>query len=259
MKNVKLSKKFLRYTSIYDYLLRVGSPQNWRLSASKCVACGKRGFVSFKPTAFMTRCLRCRNSGTNLSLIPIISELRETQKIESVWEMSTYGATLSYLKRHFKSVFTSEYIDPDRLGDTIDGIRNEDVQNLSFDDESLDLITSNQVFEHVPNDIQGYKECYRVLKVGGTLVFSVPLKNIPKTLQRAKKNGLEIEHILPPEYHNARTTGSGSVLTFWTHSEHDICSRVASAGFEVRLHKIYICTSQKTPALIVVATKGINI
>lgn len=259
MINLKLRKRLLRYTSIYDYILRIGGPQNWRLSASKCVACGKRGFISFKPTAFMTRCLRCHNSGINLSLIPIINELKETRAIESVWEMSTYGATLNYLNRHFKSVHTSEYIDPDRLGETIGGIRNEDVQDLSFDDESLDLITSNQVFEHVPDDIQGYKECYRVLRPGGSLVFSVPLKNIPETLQRAKVNGSEVEHILPPEYHNARTTGAGSVLTFWTHSEHDICLRVASAGFEVKLRKVTVCSSQKTSALIVVATKGVNV
>jgi ubiquinone/menaquinone biosynthesis C-methylase UbiE len=51
----------------------------------------------------------------------------------------------------------------EKLGERINGIFNQDVQHLTFSDASFDVVTSNQVFEHVPDDIKGYAECLRVL------------------------------------------------------------------------------------------------
>jgi SAM-dependent methyltransferase len=49
-----------------------------------------------------------------------------------------------------------------------------DACSLSFKDNFFDLIVSFDVFEHIPNDKLAVKECYRVLKPGGKLIFSVP-------------------------------------------------------------------------------------
>jgi ubiquinone/menaquinone biosynthesis C-methylase UbiE len=75
----------------------------------------------------------------------------------------------------------------------VDLIVNQDVQKLTYENDSFDVITSNQVFEHVPNDIQGFSECFRVLrKGGGALIFTVPLYDTPSTIRKAMLNGKEI-------------------------------------------------------------------
>ena len=129
----------------------------------------------------MIRCLSCRANGTNLSLIPVINKHRKFSPIQQAWEMSTYGATLSFLRKHVDHVYASEYFEGKHSGEVVDGVMNQDVQGTSFSDSSLDLITSNQVFEHVPDDIKGYAECFRILRPGGALCFTVPFYNIPAT------------------------------------------------------------------------------
>ena len=102
------------------------------------------------------------------------------------------------MKKNVSNLSTSEFFPNHKLGKYVDGIRNEDVQKLSFADKEFDLVTSNQVFEHVPDDIKGFKEVNRVLKNGGFFIFGILLYNIPKTLQRAYIKDGKIFHIELP-------------------------------------------------------------
>lgn len=47
-------------------------------------------------------------------------------------------------------------------------------QRLPFDDESFDVVYSNQVFEHIPNLLGLMAESHRMLRPGGLLVVHVP-------------------------------------------------------------------------------------
>ena len=47
-----------------------------------------------------------------------------------------------------------------------------DGQNLTFDDNSFDIVVSLNVLEHVPNPAKYLQECYRVLRSGGIGFFS---------------------------------------------------------------------------------------
>ena len=49
----------------------------------------------------------------------------------------------------------------------------EDIQELSFADDSFDGILNNHVLEHVPDDRKAVRECYRVLKPGGFALFTL--------------------------------------------------------------------------------------
>lgn len=49
-----------------------------------------------------------------------------------------------------------------------------DVQNIDFEDNSLDGIVCLNVLEHVVDPVVSVKECYRVLKKGGVLLLTVP-------------------------------------------------------------------------------------
>lgn len=244
-----------RWRAALRYLKRADAFWKWRVSWAKCPNCGGRYFLSLRADPFMTRCLGCRSNATNLSLIPVIEAHAARHPVEACWEMSTYGSTLNYLKRHFRQVFESEYFPDAAPGETVDGVMNQDVQNLSFADESLDLITSNQVFEHVPDDIRGFRECHRVLRYGGALVFSVPFPDVPATEKLADIVDGRVVHFTEPEYHDSRAAGPKSVLTFWHFSTNDICDRLSRAGFQAELVDVVIAPAQKKPTHIVYAIK----
>lgn len=203
----------------------------------------------------MTRCLSCANNALNLSLIPVIKTHAARRQIETAWEMSTYGAVLAHLKKTIPAVITSEYFPNVPSGQIVDGVLSQDVQHQSFSNDTLDLITSNQVFEHVPDDIQGYRECYRVLKKGGALIFTVPLYEYEETKQLAALTADGIMIFGEPEYHDSRTAGPKSALTFWRHSVNDVCARVAEVGFGVQLVDVMIAPAQKSPAQVIYAVK----
>ena len=218
--------------------------------------CGKSYFISFRKDPFFTRCLKCKANITNLSLIPIIKEHTRGDYNKSAYELSSYGSTLDFLKSRFSKVVTSEYF-PDRgFGELVDGILNQDVQKLTFNDNSFDIITSNQVFEHVPNDIKGFSECFRVLRTGGAYIVSVPLYDIEKTIKVASITNNKIVFEGTPEYHDSRLGGSKSAPVFNKYSLHDICDRVKSVGFsDVTLREVNIVRIQGKPQLVVYAMK----
>jgi SAM-dependent methyltransferase len=251
-----LIRPFNRTRSALHYLAGADPFYRWKLSRSRCPNCGGNLFLSLRPDAFMTRCLSCRANVTNLSLIPVIRTHDRKHKIRTAWEMSTYGATLDYLRRNVSQVYASEYFEHAAPGALVGGVLNQDVQRLSFADASLDLITSNQVFEHVQDDQQGFRECHRVLKPGGALIFSVPLYALPATQQLARIKDGNVEHLVPPEYHDSRIAGPGSVLCFWRHSLHDIVPRVSQTGFVTRLVEIRFPASLKESTFVVYAVKN---
>lgn len=50
-----------------------------------------------------------------------------------------------------------------------------DITNIQFDVDYFDYLICHHILEHVPEDAQGMRECFRVLKPGGLAFFSVPL------------------------------------------------------------------------------------
>lgn len=247
-----------RLSTFANYLRRADPIYRWKFSKDECPRCGNSIFVALQKDPFMTRCLKCRANVTNLSLIPVIkNHFRENYKEKRAYELSTYGSTLDWLRMYFEQVYTSEYFPGRTRGEIVKDIQNEDIQNLTFEDESFDVITSNQVFEHVPDDVKGYAECYRVLRRGGSLIFSVPLYDIHETEQVAYLNNLgEVEFFHEPEYHDSRLEGAKSAPVFWHHSLNDIADRVKLVGFHrVELIDVIITSIQYIPSKVVYGIK----
>ena len=203
----------------------------------------------------MTRCLKCSATATNVSIIPVVNDHTRKSNVADVYEMSTYGATFEYLKRRFSNVIASEYFPGALPGEVVEGIRNEDVQCLSFPDESLDLITANQVFEHVADDIKGFRECYRVLRIGGALIFTVPLTNGCSTIIAAEMVDGKLVHHQEPTYHDSRTGGVKSALVFRHYSFRDIVKRVNCGGFNACIVDVMIASIQQVPQKVIYAVK----
>ena len=200
--------------------------------------------------------MTCYANITNLSIIPVIQKHVEGDFNKIIYELSSYGSTFDYLLSNFSNVVYSEYFPTKELGTFIGSILNQDVQKLTFDNNSFDIITSSQVFEHVPDDIKGFSECYRVLKDKGALIFTVPLYDIEKTKRMASIINGEIVFNGIPEYHDSRLGGPLSAPVFHYYSINDICQRVKSVGFsKVILSEIEIVRIQDKPQIVVYAVK----
>ena len=97
-------------------------------------------------------------------------------------------------------------------GSTFHGIRHEDAMHLSFDTESVDLIASNDVFEHVPDPSRAFRECARVLKSGGKMLATIPFTELDKTTYRARLGGDGVDHLEPPRRHGNPISEKGSLV-----------------------------------------------
>ena len=76
----------------------------------------------------------------------------------------------------FYSIFKNKsflYQTTDYLLDDVD-LPKEDVQNLTIADEHYDLVLSNHVIEHVPDDEKALIEMARITKKGGKVIITVP-------------------------------------------------------------------------------------
>ncbi|HEX8156036.1 MAG TPA: class I SAM-dependent methyltransferase [Solirubrobacteraceae bacterium] len=116
-------------------------------------------------------------------------------------------------------------------GEVVNGIRNESLTDLTFGDGSFSYVLSFEVFEHIPDYVQAFRECARVLRHGGCMVFSVPfLRDAPTTLVRAKlRPDGTVEHLLAPEYHGD-PLGSDDCLCY-QHFGWDLLDELRAAGF----------------------------
>lgn len=129
--------------------------------------------------------------------------------MEQVTPMYAWLRGLSGVKLH-----GSEYLGPDvQPGEVKDGIRHEDVTALSFADASVDVVVSNDVFEHVPDAEAGFREVARVLRPGGVLVMTIPFHaRRAASSVRARLAGGKVLHLAPPEYHGNPVDPGGSLV-----------------------------------------------
>jgi SAM-dependent methyltransferase len=182
------------------------------------------------------RCLRCLSTFRHRAVAAVLERL-EIDRTAHVYELSSRGALCRYLRRTFARVTTSELFDDVAPGGFRDGVQCQDVQHLTYPDATFDVVTSTEVFEHVPDDGRGFAEVHRVLRRGGFVVFTVPLMEAPVTLDRARLEGGRIVHLLEPEYHGDRLRGRRRVLAFRTYGL-DIVERLGAAGFAASVERI---------------------
>lgn len=201
-----------------------------------------------------TRCIRCLSTQIHRAMGIVIASLDLPTECR-VYELSSKGALFSYLRRRFRDLYFSEYYDDVPPGTACNGIICQDVQELHIDDGTFDLITSTEVFEHVPDDARGFAEMYRVLRDNGCFVFTVPLMDDHPTLEKAllKPDG-SIEHLLAPEYHSDRIRGRRTVLAFRTYGT-DIALRLGAAGFSTEIRRVTSPAHRIADQSVIIARK----
>jgi SAM-dependent methyltransferase len=182
------------------------------------------------------RCLRCFSTFRHRAVGAVLGRLG-LRRNAHVYELSSRGALCRYLRRTFARVTVSELFDGVAPGAFRGGVQCQDVQQLTYADASFDVVTSTEVFEHVPDDGRAFAEVLRVLRPGGFLVCTVPLMEAAATIERARIEDGAIVHLVEPEYHGDRLRGRGRVLAFRTYGP-DILDRLRGARFEARLERV---------------------
>jgi SAM-dependent methyltransferase len=109
-------------------------------------------------------------------------------------------------------------------------VNNEDLTNISFENDQFDFVISLEVLEHIPNYKQALKEIFRILKKNGNFILSIPfILNSQKNIVRARVNDGAIEHLLPAEYHGDPVDNAGCLCFY--HFGWEILDDLRKAGF----------------------------
>ena len=152
-----------------------------------------------------------------------------------------------------------EWLGPDiKPGAVVNGIRHEDCAALSLPDSSVDVVMSLDVFEHVPDPRQGFREKARVLRPGGVLLMTVPFfPERDATVQRARHVHGKLEHLLPPEYHGNPVDPEGGSLVYHDFGW-DLLPMIREGGFSDAYIGLYWSLEYGhlgVPQIVFIATK----
>jgi len=159
---------------------------------------------------------------TSISGIPATSSCK-------IYNTDVKDAFYSIL-RDRRTYFCSEYTKGIVPGtETAERVFCQDIERLTFEDESFDVVISEDVFEHVRDHVKGFREVFRVLKPGGCHIFTVPCDFDKKTVARVDVSGSEEINILPPEYHGGPVRGK---ILCYRNFGSDIFDLLKGIGFE---------------------------
>lgn len=168
---------------------------------ARCDVCGKirvfyvsskygtEEYINFREHV---TCYHCRMSN-RLRLMATI--LKQTlRKNDNIYIQERITDFYDWLATNYNNVTGSEYLEGYRSGQMADvpnmnlpyQVRHEDCLDYSFDDNTFDVIISQDVFEHVSNAEKAFFEAYRILNKNGKMIFTVPVMyNNDQTIQRA--------------------------------------------------------------------------
>jgi len=117
--------------------------------------------------------------------------------------------------------YSASHFFPEKVpGQQYGDFRNENLENLTYPDNTFDLFITLDVLEHVFSPEEAIRQMLRVLRPGGICVFTAPLhKNLRNTRQRARLavDGT-IEYLHEAHYHG-NPVGDGRSLVTWDYGE----------------------------------------
>lgn len=110
-------------------------------------------------------------------------------------------------------------------GDICPGVADDvvDITHMSYEDGSFDYLIINHVMEHVKDEDMALKEIFRVLKVGGAFIFSMPICTDLNETYESGRNMSDIERL--------REYGQKDHYRLYGG---DVVSRVSKYGFSVK-------------------------
>ncbi|MDA8692509.1 class I SAM-dependent methyltransferase [Saprospiraceae bacterium] len=176
-----------------------------------------RQFIEFDSSNLL--CPNCGSLSRTRGLWNIINDqlsgkilLHFSPSISLKTAINTKANTKKYITTDFSEEFDAEF--------------NFDIENISLDDCSVDIIICFHILEHVQNDRKALSELYRVLKKNGTIYIQTPFK---------EGSTYEDSSIVEPE---ERLKHFGQEDHLRVYSSTDLNSRIQASGFETKILEI---------------------
>jgi SAM-dependent methyltransferase len=222
---------------------------------ARCPVCGSLTLItdvgrSLRETC---KCARCKSTNRQRQIAyvvcGVVSEMvgRKMVSLKDVAAIDGFvvynteaGRQIHDQLSSMKGYICSEYFgERCTSGDMVEGRMHQDLMSLSFDDESIDLVISSDVFEHIPDAYRAHREVYRVLKPGGRHVFTVPFYQTEfldeqRTLTDIRGNAIFVKE---PIYHGDPLRADGSLV--YRIFSLEMLVNLGKIGFRTNMYKLY--------------------
>jgi SAM-dependent methyltransferase len=221
----------------------------WRNRRGHCTVCGKATVFLLTQKAELIRnhalCVRCRSSSRNRQAALCILGAFRARGIGNLSDFAAHPdlavlctSTTTPIAKALgvgPNIHRSEYLDGVAPGArNSEGVLNQDLTRLTFPDGSLDLILTEDVFEHIPDFKLGFREVHRVLKKGGLHIFTIPFYFDRRTRELFEwREGKPVLNE-PIEYHGDPVRGE---IPCFVHIGYDAIDYLRELGFAVRIEQ----------------------
>lgn len=163
-------------------------------------------------------CSSCSMNNRQRALIATMQDLTRQFDSPKVYMAEQISPSYRFLKDQFPDLMGSEFLGGQTpLGKKNDnGLRNEDGTQLTFSDNSFDVVISQDVLEHIFDYKKAISEMARVLRPGGLLFMTVPfVLNQYDHLKKADKDAQgNLTFLEEPEYHGDPLNPENGVLCY---------------------------------------------
>ncbi|MBT9749016.1 class I SAM-dependent methyltransferase [Desulfovibrio desulfuricans] len=169
------------------------------------------------------------------TIFPSIKHLKYNGKI---W-ISETSSPLALVLKQLPNCITSEFINEStesgtRVGNTL----HINMCKTHFADNSLDLIISGDVLEHIPDYKLALRETYRILSNGGYHIFTIPFYQHRFSIEhRSLYVNKELVHLKHPWFHLDPMNPKG-ILCYNIFAP-ELLSELEEIGFEASLNLIF--------------------
>lgn len=161
------------------------------------------------------KCENCTSIPRQRALRKVLRDIRPRYEELKIHESSPSKRLAKRVEEECKDYTYSFFYEDKPLGEELEsGGINQNLENMTFDDDVFDVFITQDVFEHVLNPIKAFQEIERVLKPGGIHIFTVPIYLFTKTRPRVVFEGGELVNVLPAVYHGNPISKEGSLVTW---------------------------------------------
>ncbi len=198
------------------------------------------------------KCIRCRSTSRQRQLAFVVcsvvgsitsTRLRSLKDVAALDDYAIYNTEASRQIHKqlvgMKNYVCSEYFGEEYVsGEIVKGIMHQDLMHLSLEDESIDLVISSDVFEHIPDPYRAHREVFRVLRTGGRHIFTVPF--LPGNMLDDVRSFIDLKgeciFVKEPIYHDDPIRKEGTLVHRIFALE--MLVNLAKIGFVVRMYHI---------------------
>jgi hypothetical protein len=194
------------------------APDFYLVNSGYCHCC--RSETSFESRQSWLRdhyfCLKCHSIPRQRHIQYVLDRYFSGWEKLNIHESSPSNILISqYCTSYSSSYFFSDTI----CGEEKNGVRCENLEQLTFPDNTFDIFITQDVFEHIFNPDVAAKEIVRVLKPEGIHIFTAPKhKTVRKSYARAALKDGAIEYLSDAQYHG-NPIGDGRSLVTWDYGD----------------------------------------